>query len=235
MFERSYKSLTEAVFQRMRADIIAGVLEPGAKLPIASLTSRYGVSLSAVRESLARLAADGFVIATAQRGFHVAPLSIDDLNDLTRTRVLVETEALTNAMSRADDAYAESVRVAINRLRLCGDSPDRSNTALTAIYNQAHHEFHSAIVSACDSPWLLRIREGLYDQAERYRSLSLPMAPVPRAITMEHEALADAVLACDSARAGELLRDHLMKTARVLSDAVRARAARLEPQQEAQQ
>jgi DNA-binding GntR family transcriptional regulator len=35
----------------------------------------------------------------------------------------------------------------------------------------AHAKFHAALVAACDSPWLLRIREQLFVQGERYRRI----------------------------------------------------------------
>ncbi|ACF03139.1 transcriptional regulator, GntR family [Rhodopseudomonas palustris TIE-1] len=66
------RSLTSAVQERIRADILATRLLPGQKLHIAGLAKQFSVSLAAVREALSRLVADGLVQAADQRGFRVS-------------------------------------------------------------------------------------------------------------------------------------------------------------------
>jgi DNA-binding GntR family transcriptional regulator len=56
------------------------------------------VSAAVVREALSRLTEQGLVQSNPQRGFIVMPLSVDDLHDLTRIRVLVETLALRESI-----------------------------------------------------------------------------------------------------------------------------------------
>ncbi|WP_461330679.1 GntR family transcriptional regulator [Bradyrhizobium liaoningense] len=67
------RSLTSALHERLRADILATRLLPGQKLHIAGLAKTFSVSLAAVREALSRLVADGLVQASDQRGFRVSP------------------------------------------------------------------------------------------------------------------------------------------------------------------
>ncbi len=81
---------TEQVYARMRSDILAGHLTPGAKLPFAELVARYGGSTSVIREGLTRLVEQGLVQAEPQHGFRVVPLSISDLDDLTTARCELE-------------------------------------------------------------------------------------------------------------------------------------------------
>src|SRR5712672_2028195 len=77
----------EGVYQHLRADILACRLRPGVKLQINLLAEDLGVSLSGVREALSKLSAEGLVVAEPQRGFRVAPVSLEDLGDLTMTRI----------------------------------------------------------------------------------------------------------------------------------------------------
>src|SRR5271157_1164652 len=53
-----------------------------------------GSEPGAVREALSRLSAEGLVIAESQKGYRVAPLSADELLDLTEARVEIERIAL---------------------------------------------------------------------------------------------------------------------------------------------
>ena len=84
------RSLTSAVQERLRADILSTRLLPGQKLHIAGLAKQFSVSLAAVREALSRLVADGLVQASDQRGFRVSPVSPADLRDVTQTRIDIE-------------------------------------------------------------------------------------------------------------------------------------------------
>ena len=71
-------TLAEALHERLRHDIVLGVLPPAAKLKLEKLSAAYGVSVNTLRETLSRLAADGFVVAEGQKGFAVQPVSIED-------------------------------------------------------------------------------------------------------------------------------------------------------------
>jgi DNA-binding GntR family transcriptional regulator len=77
----------------------------------------------------------------------------------------------------------------------------------------AHAQYHLALVDACDSAWLLRLRALLYAQSERYRRLSLSSARIERDVDAEHRALVQAALARDAEKACTLLSDHLALTA----------------------
>src|SRR5262245_36228578 len=85
---------TSLLHQWLRTEILACRLKPGEKLRIAALTGRLSVSPGSVREALSRLVSEGLVIAESQRGFHVTPISSDELLDLTNARAYIETTCL---------------------------------------------------------------------------------------------------------------------------------------------
>jgi DNA-binding GntR family transcriptional regulator len=92
------RTLTSAVQERLRSDILSTKLVPGQKLHIAGLAKQFSVSLAAVREALSRLVADGLVQASDQRGFRVSPVSSADLADVTQTRIDIESLALRRSI-----------------------------------------------------------------------------------------------------------------------------------------
>ncbi|HEY0525916.1 MAG TPA: GntR family transcriptional regulator [Stellaceae bacterium] len=217
--EKLPRSLTAAVFDRLRADILTCRLQPGDKLPVVSLAERFGVSLSAVREALSRLVADGLVLAEDQRGFRVSPVSLDDLRDLTRTRIQIEGLALRQAIENGDEHWAAGVAQALREQAripyVDQDQPSRHNEA----WAQSHKRFHYALVSGCGSPWLLRFRNVLYEQTERYRRLALPLNTTVRDVGAEHRKLAEAAIARDADAAVAALTAHFELTTRILLDA----------------
>lgn len=62
------------------------------------LSETLGVSLGSVREALVRLTMEGLVLSEPSKGFVVAPISLDDLDDLTDTRIELETHCLRRSI-----------------------------------------------------------------------------------------------------------------------------------------
>jgi GntR family transcriptional regulator, carbon starvation induced regulator len=199
------------VLQRMRADIISCTLKPGAKLRFEGLRDMYAVSFSTLREALSRLVAEGLVIAEDQRGFIVAPVSIDDLNDLTYVRVLIERECIALAIKHGDDAWEADIIATFHRM-------DRlqhrlgSNYYLSEEWAKLHGEFHFSLVAACGSPNLLEIRQKLFERAHRYRRMSSQFRTKWRAKDIEHKMIMDSVIARNAAKATELIERHIRET-----------------------
>ena len=211
-------SLTRAVYEALRADILACRLAPGERLKVNDLCARLDVSLGAVREALSALAAEGLVVAEAQRGFTVASVSAADLEDLTRTRIEIESLCLRRAIAAGGVGWEAGVVGAFHGLSRTPERTPGDEKRLSDEWTAAHRAFHEALVAACDSPWLLRLRELLYAQSERYRRLSVPAARRDRNVEAEHRALMEAALARDPERATRLMAEHLSLTAALLKD-----------------
>ncbi|MCK1400653.1 GntR family transcriptional regulator [Bradyrhizobium sp. 4] len=203
------RSLTSALHERLRADILATRLLPGQKLHIAGLAKQFSVSLAAVREALSRLVADGLVLASDQRGFRVSPVSLADLADVTQTRIDIEGLALRRSIERGDDAWLASVKSAWADLKAV---PYRYPDDPTVHYEEwvvRHRIFHRALVNACGSPWLLGFRDVLHEQSERYRRLSIRReVGKPRDVEAEHKAIVAAVVKRDADAAVRALAKH---------------------------
>jgi DNA-binding GntR family transcriptional regulator len=207
------RSLTSAVQERLRADILATRLLPGQKLHIAGLAKQFSVSLAAVREALSRLSADGLVQASDQRGFRVSPVSMADLHDVTQTRIDIEGLALRRSIENGDADWLKSVEAAWDALRAV---PYRYPDQPGVHYEEwvvRHRVFHRALVNACGSHWLLSFRDVLHEQSERYRRLSIRReVGSPRDVEAEHAAIIEAVLRRDADTAVTALSKHFMTT-----------------------
>lgn len=207
------RSLTSAVQERLRADILSTRLLPGQKLHIAGLAKQFSVSLAAVREALSRLVADGLVQASDQRGFRVSPVSLADLADVTQTRIDIEGLALRRSIERGNQAWLASVEAAFEALKAV---PYRYPDQPGVHYEEwvvRHRVFHRALVNACGSPWLLGFRDVLHEQSERYRRLSIRReVGKERDVEAEHAAIVDATLRRDADLAVAALSQHFTIT-----------------------
>jgi GntR family transcriptional regulator, carbon starvation induced regulator len=206
------KTLATDVLHRLREDIVSCVLKPGDRLRFETLREIYGVSFSTLREALSRLASETLVVAEGQRGFIVAPISREDLLDLTDARVLIESETLRRSMERGGSEWKERILSAFHRLdRVEAQLQDQHR--ITAEWDQAHFTFHEALVSASASATLSEMRRSLFERARRYRRLSALVRKAPRAKRAEHRAMMEAVLSGDVEEAQGLVERHIREIA----------------------
>jgi DNA-binding GntR family transcriptional regulator len=206
-------SLTEDVYARLRADILAGRYLPEHKLKISELCGEVQGSLGAVREALSRLRSEGLVESEAYKGFYVSPVSPLDLIHLTHARIEVEKLCLASSLANGDIAWEGRLIALLHQLSRYSSRDD------VDAWSRLHAAFHDALVSACDNTWLLRMHRTLHEQSERYRRLALTFGAAPstvlrpsRDVPMEHQDLAEAAIARDVARTGSLMRAHLQRT-----------------------
>ena len=202
------KTLVESSYNRLRSDIIAGKLAPGVKLRIEELRADYCIGGSPLREALNRLAGEGFVTVEEQRGFRVAPVSPDDLKDLSRMRVMLECEALRESISNGDDQWEAELVAAHHRLQKAEQSYGKDLEE----WELRNDEFHEALVAACTSPWLLRLRHLLYEQHKRYRFIAILSQQEGRDVHQEHQDILQATLARDVTAACKATELHISYT-----------------------
>jgi GntR family transcriptional regulator, carbon starvation induced regulator len=199
------------ITHRLREEIISCRLKPGEPLRFEPLRASFGASFSTLREALISLVADGLAVAEGQRGFHVAPATVEDLYDVTNARVLIEINVLRQSIAKGDDEWEIGIMSALHRLNKIEERMT-SSPADDPKWRSAHKEFHRALIFACGSPTLLSIRDSLYDRSERYRSLSAAYRPVGRDKAGEHRALMLAAVSRDSDQAVTLIEKHIRST-----------------------
>lgn len=215
------RTRVEQTVNAIRADIVSGALPPGSRLGVERLKDLYGVGASTIREALSLLSADALVVVEGQRGFRVSELSADDLRDLSNARLLLETHALRQSIELGDDDWEAEVVAAYHRLSRANQRLRDGVDGAFDEWETRNREFHEALVSRCNSSWILSMLETLNRHSERYRRAALA-ANTPRDVQGEHTALMDAALARDADAAAALLADHLMTTVKVIADTTHA-------------
>lgn len=213
---RGEETLAHAAYRVLRRDIIRGTRLPGERLRIKRLGEIYGIGPTPLREALQRLSADQLVINEGNRGFTVAPLDFTEFEDLNTARTVVEKEALRLSIAKGDDDWESRVVAASYLMRKEDQALAAGRGAVPDSWERANAGFHSALVSACGSRWLLWTRNNLQDLCERYRRASVARRP-QRDLSREHAEIADAALARDADLACSLIERHFALTASQLS------------------
>lgn len=215
------ETLTGAAYRAIRRDIIRGVRAPGERLRIEKLRRLYAVGPTPIREALQKLSTEQLVLSEGNRGFTVAPLDFREFMDINIARTDVELAALRRSIAHGEAAWEARV-VAASYLMAKEDAALALSAegAVPDSWEDANAALHAALVSACDSNWLLRVRSGLQDLYERYRRASVRRRRGARHLDEEHAAISEAALARNADLACELLRRHFETTTHDLSVAL---------------
>lgn len=214
-------SQIEGAYWRLRQEIIRGNLLPAAKLRIDLLRKNYGFGASALREALSRLVADGLVECEAQRGYWVAPVSREELNDITVARQAIEVEALRQSIQHGTIEWESGLVATCHSLERLETSMIEPTLETIARWEAANRQFHMALIAGCPSRWLLRFTASLYDQWQRYRHRTVLRRPIPRrGLSAEHKELIKLTLAREADPACAALTQHIENTARVAEVAI---------------
>src|ERR1041384_3873625 len=192
--------VADAAYSRLRSDILGGDLVRGMNAKLDALRERYEVSVNTLRETLSRLAADGLVEAEGQRGFTVVPATLADLIDITETRRLLECHAARLSVERADLEWESRLVAAYHKLSKAEALVAKEGDKHADQLEKYNREFHIALISGCNSRWLLHFHRMMYDQSLRYRMLAFRVKDFPRDQSRrEHKQILDAALARDAA------------------------------------
>jgi DNA-binding GntR family transcriptional regulator len=207
--EKISTTVGSETYLRIKRDIIFGDLAPGTKLKLNGLKERYETSMSTLRETLNRLASEGFVDALEQRGFFVVPVSAEDLTEIADLRILLECSALDASINQGDADWEGNLVAAhhklhrVENLLLAGDFSNKEE------WKKLDREFHLALIQACANANLLALHGVLYDKYLRYQMLVLTYRGAEA--VAEHQAIFDAAIKRDPQAASAALREHIHK------------------------
>jgi DNA-binding GntR family transcriptional regulator len=190
-----------AAYERLRRAIVRLELAPGAPVSEAQLVDAFGFTKAAVRAALARLRAEGLVIAEPRRGHVVAALTMRDVLEIYDLRLLLEPPAAEAAAGRIDrDELARLKALADPEVDF--DDPESLERFLTA-----NRTIHLAIAEAAGNRRSARIVERLLDDSERARMVALRAGAASRGVRARAELqyVLAALESGDGPRAAELM------------------------------
>ncbi|MBI4046979.1 MAG: GntR family transcriptional regulator, partial [Devosia nanyangense] len=147
--------ITRALAER----IVAGDIEPGARLRQDHIAQEFGASHVPVREAFRRLEAQGLAISEPRRGVRVASFDLSSVREVAEMRAALESLALRHAAPRLTPAILDAAEQAT----LAGD---RSRDVRS--WEEANRTFHRTIVTPCNMPRLLAAIDDLHAMSARF-------------------------------------------------------------------
>jgi DNA-binding GntR family transcriptional regulator len=155
-------SVEDAAYHRLREEIATLVLRPGARLPLEGLAELYGVSMTPIRHALRRLEGDGLVVTVRHRGSYVAPLSVEELEEVQAIRVGLEGLLSYHGAAAMTVEAVEEMERARDRLERAFRDSDVDG------YIASFWEFRDACYRRAARPRAMRTLRDLRLRVERY-------------------------------------------------------------------
>jgi DNA-binding GntR family transcriptional regulator len=160
-------TLQEVVYQRLLKAIIAGRIPPGEQLVLGKIAAQFRVSPMPVREAFNRLAEAGVITLQKKKSALVNTLSKEDLMEIQKIRINLETMAVEQACGSIDSQTLDDLQV-LHQAYLEAFRDFRVEEVL-----RLNREFHFTIYSATRMRRLLNIINGLWDQISPYYHILL--------------------------------------------------------------
>ena len=211
------KSREEEVYLKLEEEILGGKLKRGEALTEMSLSARLGVSRTPVRAALHRLAEEGLVEISPNRGAVVVGVTVDDLIDTYKIRVRLEGLASAMAASRMTDEEKEELRESVE---LAEYYVAKGNAEKL---KELDTEFHNIIYRASGNRMLSRILSELHRNIKTYRKLSMTVPGRVERTAEEHREILNAILAGDAEKADALTRKHVERAMENMVEAMKSK------------
>lgn len=193
-------STVDLIAIELRKAIFSGALAVGAPLGEAEIAAQLGVSRGPLREAAQRLVQEGLLVAVPGRGMSVAVIEDEQIDDVYRMRLAVESQAVRLIADARDDDALRRVRRAYEELRTLSEGED------ARAIGDADLEFHQVLVDAAGSERMTRAMATLVMQT-RIVSFSAPEGySVRRSVSPTYDRLIDALAAGDGDAAAAALR-----------------------------
>lgn len=212
------QSLTSAVADKLREQIIRGEIPEGTQLRQDAIATQYKVSRIPVREALRQLDAEGMITIIPNRGAVVPALSPNDIEELFNIRALLEPEVLKRSIP---DLTEEDLSKAEAILRKFVDELKRE--AHLSAWGRLNWQFHSILYSRADQPRFMSIIRNVNNSGERYTRLQLYLTHGMKRANEEHHQLLQLCRTREVRSACKLLREHILHAGQSLKEVLQER------------
>lgn len=196
----SYRTIPDMITDILREAILSGELDVGVQLKQEELAKKFGISMSALREALKSLEAEGLVSFFPNRGAVVRKLSADEAQEIFDIRLFLELGALELSIPKLTDedlADAEKILENADEETCCG------------CWSELNCQFHETLYRAANRHKLLKLIKNMHNNVERYMRLYLSTMHFQAKSQKEHRALLNACSQRDIKGAQKILRKHI--------------------------
>ncbi|MCF3639266.1 GntR family transcriptional regulator [Rhizobium sp. TRM95111] len=206
---------SERAYNTIRKLLVEFKLKPEERINEMQLSRSLGISRTPIREALNRLASEGFVSLTPNRGFFVRSLSTEGLLDLYELRSIIECAAFRLMCERAEDDQLDRLRAYWEAI-VEGYQDHPPDIILTE-----DEGFHLLIAELSGNPEIVAQLAAINARIRFIRRIQIEHRTHDKRQVASHSAIVDAAMRRDTEQGVELLRQHIEMTVSATQQALK--------------
>ena len=206
-----YENKKTVVYEKIKRQIIDGVLVPGLPINENEFANELNVSKTPVREALRQLEREGLVENIPGRGSAVTHITFQDIREVFEIREIIECGSARRAALLCDKEEVRQKKKELEQF-LAQSSGMQGNVW------GPEEDLHQFLIKCIGNKKLTELYQGLLDHMERIRIHFGRQFTRQRSDEMlhEHKAILDALIDGDGDRAEQAVLEHLHKAAAYL-------------------
>jgi DNA-binding GntR family transcriptional regulator len=199
----SSRSVEQAIATELRRAILDGSIAPGARLTMRGMADGFGVSVTPVRVAFKVLASEGLVDLRPHTGAWVAPLALEEIEEILLTRAGIEPWLALHGAPRLSDADRTVIADLVREAATATASADLD------AYLRTTWDARAVCYRAAARPRLLARVSTLYEHARRYHLVNLADAARMRRSLAFAQRFQAACAERDGAAAQQVMRESI--------------------------
>lgn len=204
--EAGVERQSDGALNRLRTLIVTMELEPGSLIDEPALAQRIGYGRTPLREAIHRLAEERMVIILPHRSVIVAPISINDLQQIFEARLVLECAGARLAAQRIAPDQLAALQ---DRERTLAQLSENFDAGVFRGWAHCHFEFHYLLARACANEYLLDGIRRLLPTSLRLNFFLFRHGAMPTDRAQNHAPIMAALRAHDADAADAALYKHV--------------------------
>ena len=202
------RTISEGVYGHLRDELFSGRLQPGQWLREQEVAEELRVSRTPVREAMRRLALEGLLLISANRGARVRPITLEDTVAVYEVRERLEGMAAALAARHADRCGVEALLARLQAMAALARDDYFAHV-------QADNDLHLYLAKLSGNPVLAEFVQRLNERVTPAKVVTRDLNATPE-VRAQHRAIVEAVASGDPAAAESAMRDHVRGNLAVL-------------------
>lgn len=186
--------------ETLKEQIICGEISGGTQLKQEEIAKRFNVSLIPVREAIIQLEAQGLVKCVRNKGAVVTNLSLEEMNESFKLRVILETGAIKQAIPNLLDEHINMFEFICTKMEHERD-PVR--------WSRLNWLFHESLYIPTKNQRLMDVLEKLFVTIQRYTMLQLILTHDTKTANEDHRSLIAACKDKNINKAMKIIEKHI--------------------------
>jgi phosphonate utilization transcriptional regulator len=199
-------SLATAAQQEIERMILAGEIQPGAKLTEAWLSERLGVSRGPIREAFRMLEEAGLVRQEKNRGVFVRDIPHDEAAEIYDLRAAMDELVGRRLAVSITPVQMKTLRALVERMEQAVKADDRDQ------YHLLNLQFHDRLVEFAGNRKMAALYGKLVKELALFRRRNLAEANVLPHSAAEHRAILKSIASGNAELAGRTMFEHVMES-----------------------